>query len=133
MNSVDKIKQKELQIEIETARNNKLFAQKLGYIFCLLSGISLIGLGVGLGFNMTWLSIAGGVAAIVGAASATTCAVLHDKNKKKQKELKQQLESMQTAGKTQDKESSKDVTKSFKKSTQKEVVEEKEEQDVLEL
>ena len=133
MNSMDKIKQTELQIEMEYARNKKLFLQKLGFAFCLISGFSLVALGAGLGFDINWLSIAGGTAALVGAASATTCAMLHDKNKKKQQSLKQEMESLRNDGKTQEKESSKDVTKSFTKSNKKQVVEEKEEQDALEL
>ena len=132
MNNI--IKEKELQIEIESVRSRKLLAQKLGYIFCLLSSLTVTAFGVGIGFDITWLGIAGGMSATLGMSAAIVCARLYKTNMKKQQALKKELDLLTSNKLTKEDVSSKDVTKFFNTTIKKEAVEEKEElhnEDVL--
>ena len=131
MNNI--IKQKELQIEIESVRSRKLLAQKLGYMFCLLSSLTITAFGVGVGYDITWLGIVGGMSASLGLSAAIVCARLYRTNMKKQQDLKKELDLLISNNQTNGYVASKDVTKLFNAASKKEVCEQKEEQDILEL
>ena len=131
MNNI--IKQKELQIEIESVRSRKLLAQKLGYMFCLLSSLTITAFGVGVGYDITWLGIVGGMSASLSLSAAIVCARLYKTNMKKQQDLKKELDLLISNNQTNEYVASKDATKSFNVASKKEVCEQKEAQDVLEL